>query len=233
MDFHVKAPVPVKRLREDAIPLRYAHDGDSGMDVFVVALKRVVQKADGKLKPEELPEDMVTDEWVIQPGETVLACSGWAAAVPLGTEFQVRPTSGNGLKTKIRIPNTPGTCDSPYRGEIGIELENTSHVPFILKKKAKVAQLVLAPVIEAEIREVDELNDTNRGAAGYGSTGTMTDGKFVEYKYETEDGKIKTAVAKDVSSAAKNPIQEAINKKKSQGHSCSSNCDGFCDGGCH
>ena len=112
MDFHVKAPVPVKRLRKDAIPLRYAHDGDSGMDVFVVALKRVVQKADGKLKPEELPEDMVTDEWVIQPGETVLACSGWAAAVPLGTEFQVRPTSGNGLKTKIRIPNAPGTVDS-------------------------------------------------------------------------------------------------------------------------
>ena len=62
-----------------------------------------------------------------------------------------------------------------YRGEIGIELENTSHVPFVLKKKAKVAQLVLAPVIEAEIREVDELSDTNRGAAGYGSTGTMTE----------------------------------------------------------
>lgn len=112
MDFSVKVPVPVKRLREDAIPLKYAHDGDSGMDVFVVALKRVVQKADGKLKPEELPEDMVTEEWVIQPGETVLACSGWAAAVPLGTEFQVRPTSGNGLKTKIRIPNAPGTVDS-------------------------------------------------------------------------------------------------------------------------
>lgn len=112
MDFSIKVPVPVKRLREDAIPLKYAHDGDSGMDVFVVALKRVVERADGKLEPAELPEDMVTDEWVIHPGETVLACSGWAAAVPLGTEFQVRPTSGNGLKTKIRIPNAPGTVDS-------------------------------------------------------------------------------------------------------------------------
>ena len=60
----------------------------------------------------------------------------------------------------------------------------------VLKKKAKVAQLVLAPVIEAEIREVDELSDTNRGANGYGSTGTMTDSKFVEYKYETEDGDV-------------------------------------------
>ena len=112
MDFYTQVPVSVKRLREDAIPLKYAHDGDSGMDIFAVALKRVVEKPDGKLEPEELPEDMVTSEWVIHPGETVLACSGWAAAIPLGTEFQVRPTSGNGLKTKIRIPNAPGTVDS-------------------------------------------------------------------------------------------------------------------------
>ena len=120
-----------------------------------------------------------------------------------------------------------------YRGEIGIELENIGTEPFVLKKGAKVAQLVLCPVLEAIPQEVDELDETTRGADGYGSTGSMADGKFVEYKYETEDGEIKTAVAKDVSSAAKNPIQEAINKKKSQRHSCSSNCDGFCDGGCH
>ena len=182
MDFYTQVPVPVKRLREDAIPLKYAHDGDSGMDVFAVALKRVVERADGKLEPAELPEDMVTEEWVIHPGETVLACSGWAAATPLGTEFQVRPTSGNGLKTKIRIPNAPGTCDSPYRGEIGIELENTSHVPFVLKKGKKVAQLVLAPVLKAIINEVDELDDTDRGADGYGSTGSMMESTKKEHK---------------------------------------------------
>ena len=61
----------------------------------------------------------------------------------------------------------------------------------------------------------------------------MTDSKFVEYKYETEDGEIKTAIAKDVSSAAKNPIKEAINKKKSQEHTCNGDCNGLCDGGCH
>ena len=229
LNFYTQVPIKVKRLRKDAVDLKYAHPGDSGMDVFAVAVKRL----NTLKKPYEDDRDKDADSYIIMPGETVLACSGWAVSIPLGTELQARPTSGNGLKTKIRIPNAPGTIDSKYRGEIGIELENIGTEPFVLKKGAKVAQLVLCPVLEAVPQEVDELDKTTRGADGYGSTGTMADSKFVEYKYETEDGEIKRAIAKDVSSAAKNPIQEAINKKKSQRHSCSSNCDGFCDGGCH
>lgn len=179
MDYFIQVPMKVKKLREDAKPLQYAHPGDSGMDVFVCALKRL----DDKFKLHEEPAIVstqqyqgvsATDEyWIIQPGETVLACSGWSASIPRGTELQVRPTSGNGLKTKMRVPNAPGTVDSIYRGEIGIELENIGPNPFILQKFAKVAQLVLCPVFEAQIEEVDSLDETDRGAAGYGSTGTM------------------------------------------------------------
>lgn len=169
MDFFIQVPMKVKKLREDAKPLQYAHPGDSGMDVFACALKRL----DANKKPIDAPNVPGLDEWVIMPGEIVLACSGWAASIPRGTELQVRPTSGNGLKTKMRIPNAPGTVDSIYRGEIGIELENIGTEPFVLKKYAKVAQLVLCPVFEAQIEEVADLDETNRGAAGYGSTGTM------------------------------------------------------------
>ena len=166
MNYFIQVPMKAKKLREDAKPLQYAHPGDSGMDVFVCDIKRLNENK----KPVEVPP---ADEWVIMPGETVLACSGWAVSIPRGTEIQVRPTSGNGLKTKMRVPNAPGTVDSIYRGEVGIELENIGTEPFILKKYAKVAQLVLCPVFEAQIEEVIELDETDRGAAGYGSTGTM------------------------------------------------------------
>lgn len=166
MNYFIQVPIKVKKLREDAKLLQYAHPGDSGMDVFVCDIKRLNENK----KPIEVPP---ADEWIIAPGETILACSGWAVSIPRGTEIQVRPTSGNGLKTKMRVPNAPGTVDSIYRGEVGIELENIGTEPFILKKFAKVAQLVLCPVFEAQIEEVIELDETDRGAAGYGSTGTM------------------------------------------------------------
>lgn len=168
MNYFIQVPMKVKKLRKEAKPLKYAYPGDSGIDVFACALKRL----DENKKPVET-SDSGWDEWVILPGETVLVCSGWAASIPRGTELQVRPTSGNGLKTKMRIPNAPGTVDSIYRGEIGIELENIGSDPFVLKKHAKVAQLVLCPVFEALIEEVEDLDETDRGAAGYGSTGTM------------------------------------------------------------
>jgi dUTP pyrophosphatase len=107
------------------------------------------------------------------PGETVLVCTGWAVSIPIGTEIQVRLTSGNGLKTKMRIPNAPGTVDSNYRGEIGVILENTSDNVFILEKNSKVAQLVLCPVLKALVRETNELDETDRNDKGYGSTGSM------------------------------------------------------------
>lgn len=164
-----QAFIQTKRIRYDAIPLEYAHPGDSGMDVFACSLKRI--NKEGKLSEE------IGQSWIIQPGETVLVCTGWAASIPEGTELQVRLNSGNGLKTKMRIPNAPGTIDSGYRGEIGVILENTGHEFFVLRKNAKVAQLVLCPVCKAIVREVEELDETVREAAGYGSTGVMNEKK--------------------------------------------------------
>ena len=165
-----QAFIQTKRIRYDAIPLMYAHPGDSGMDVFACALKRIDKE--GKLHEE------IGHSWTIQPGETVLVCTGWAVAIPEGTEIQVRLNSGNGLKTKMRIPNAPGTIDSGYRGEIGVILENTGDDPFILRKNAKVAQLVLCPVLKAITKEVEELDETTRDIAGYGSTGVMNEKRY-------------------------------------------------------
>lgn len=161
-----QAFIKAKRLREDALPLEYKRSGDSGMDVYACAIKRL----DENNKLYEVPD---IEAWSIMPGETVLVCTGWAVSIPLGTELQVRLTSGNGLKTKMRIPNAPGTVDSNYRGEIGVILENTSDKLFILEKNSKVAQLVLCPVLKAIVREVDELDETDRNDKGYGSTGSM------------------------------------------------------------
>lgn len=161
----MQAFIKAKKLREDALPLEYKHPGDSGMDVYACAIKRM--SSDG---PQEILD---LDSWFILPHETVLVCTGWAVSIPLGTEIQVRLTSGNGLKTKMRIPNAPGTVDSNYRGEIGVILENTSDEIFELKKNAKVAQLVLCPVLKAIVKETDELDETDRNDKGYGSTGSM------------------------------------------------------------
>ena len=212
LNFYTQVPIKVKRLRKDAVDLKYAHPGDSGMDVFAVAVKRL----NTLKKPYEDDRDKDADSYIIMPGETVLACSGWAASIPLGTELQARPTSGNGLKTKIRIPNAPGTIDSKYRGEIGIELENIGTEPFVLKKGAKVAQLVLCPVLEAVPQEVDELDETTRGADGYGSTGSMIEEKK-DFRFNNVDGVVENTTT-------------VLEKKE---HKCSSNCNGFCDGGCH
>lgn len=213
----MQVPIKVKRLREDAIELKYAHPGDSGMDVFAIALKRLNENK----KPYEDNKDFAkgVSSWVIMPGETVLACTGWASSIPLGTELQARPTSGNGLKTKIRIPNAPGTIDSKYRGEIGIELENIGTEPFVLKKYSKIAQLVLCPVLEAQPLEVDELDETTRGANGYGSTGSMVQEKK-SFSYNANG-------ITEIRKATINPTDTP------KAHTCSGNCNGLCDGGCH
>ena len=162
----MQAFIKAKKLREDALPLEYKRPGDSGMDVYACAIKRL----DENKKLYDVPD---LEAWTIMPGETVLVCTGWAVSIPIGTEIQVRLTSGNGLKTKMRIPNAPGTVDSNYRGEIGVILENTSDKLFMLEKNSKVAQLVLCPVLKAIVRETNELDETDRNDKGYGSTGSM------------------------------------------------------------
>lgn len=165
--FVTEIPVKYKKLREDAITPKYAHGHeDSGMDVYV---NRVAVKIDGEWKEY--------DNYYLAPEETVLVKTGLAFAVPLGLELQARPTSGNSLKTMLRVANSPGTIDAGYRGEVGIIITNTGSESIKLNKGDKIAQLVLCPVIHAQLHEVDELPEANRGEDGYGSTGTIKDVK--------------------------------------------------------
>jgi dUTP pyrophosphatase len=92
-------------------------------------------------------------------------------AIPDGFEIQVRPRSGLALKHGITVPNTPGTIDSDYRGELKVLLINHGCEPFAIARGDRVAQLVLAPVVQATWDEVAELDATDRGAGGFGSTG--------------------------------------------------------------
>jgi dUTP pyrophosphatase len=92
-------------------------------------------------------------------------------AIPGGYEIQVRPRSGLALKHGITVPNTPGTIDSDYRGELKVILLNHGTEPFPIHRGDRIAQLVLAPVTQAAWQEVAELDDTQRGAGGFGSTG--------------------------------------------------------------
>lgn len=107
----------------------------------------------------------------IHPGERRIVPTGIAVAIPEGFEGQVRPRSGLALKHGIGIVNSPGTIDSDYRGEIGIVLINHGSEPFIVTRGARIAQLVITPVVRVEVEVVSELDETARGEGGYGSTG--------------------------------------------------------------
>ena len=116
--------------------------------------------------------DVVAAETVtLQPGQRHAVATGLALAIPPGFEIQVRPRSGLALKHGITVPNTPGTIDSDYRGELKVILINHGPDAFAIARGDRIAQLVLAPVVQAAWDEVDELGDTERGAGGFGSTG--------------------------------------------------------------
>jgi dUTP pyrophosphatase len=113
----------------------------------------------------------VHDELVIEPGARMLVPSGFAIALPEGYEAQVRPRSGLALRHGITIPNSPGTIDSDYRGEIKVILMNAGAEPFVVKRGDRIAQLVVAPVQRSVFVEVESLDQTARGAGGFGHTG--------------------------------------------------------------
>ena len=136
-----------KRIHPDAVLPAYAHPSDAGMDVRSVA------------------------DIVIPPGGRALVPTGLVAIIPPMYEIQVRPRSGLALKHGVTVLNTPGTIDSGYRGEIGVILANFGDKEFSVSKGDKVAQLVFAPVVQPEIEETDTIDDTDRGAGGFGSTG--------------------------------------------------------------
>ena len=148
---HLADPIPVmvKRLPHFAgleLPA-YATEGAAGMDV------------------------LAAEEVMLAPGERWPVATGIAVAIPHGYEIQVRPRSGLALKHGIGVPNTPGTIDSDYRGELKVILINHGNTPFEVRRGDRIAQLVLAPVVRASWLKVDELDETTRGAGGFGSTG--------------------------------------------------------------
>lgn len=108
---------------------------------------------------------------ILRPGERALVPTGLAVEIPAGYEAQIRPRSGLALKNGISLVNAPGTIDSDYRGEVSVILINHGVENFHIRRGERMAQMVVAPVTRADIIEVDSLEETGRGAGGFGSTG--------------------------------------------------------------
>ncbi len=110
----------------------------------------------------------------LAPGARRLVPTGLRAAIPTGFEIQIRPRSGLALKKGLSLPNTPGTIDSDYRGEIGVILINLGQESVTIQHGERIAQIVVAPVLQADFVLVSELDETARGAGGFGSTGSTS-----------------------------------------------------------
>lgn len=141
--------IAIKRLPHgDRMPLpAYATAAAAGMDV------------------------VAAEDVTLAPGTRHAVATGFAIAIPDGYEVQVRPRSGLALKHGVTCLNTPGTIDSDYRGEVKVILANLGHEPFVVRRGDRIAQLVPAPVVRAELVETDALDETVRGSGGFGSTG--------------------------------------------------------------
>jgi dUTP pyrophosphatase len=141
--------VQIRRLRPDAMLPRYQTADAAGMDLHA-ALDTAMQLA---------------------PGAVAAIPTGLAMAIPRGYEGQVRPRSGLAAKHAVTVVNAPGTIDADYRGEVKVLLINHGREPFAIAHGDRVAQLIIAPVVQAELAVVEELSETDRGAGGFGSTG--------------------------------------------------------------
>lgn len=113
----------------------------------------------------------VEQETVIAPGQRCLVPTGFRVEIPVGYEGQVRPRSGLALKWGISMANTPGTIDADYRGELKVIMINLGQEPFTVKRGDRIAQLVIAPVVQARVLEAEELEDSARSEGGFGHTG--------------------------------------------------------------
>ena len=114
---------------------------------------------------------LIENPVTLEPGDFHLFSTGFAVAIPVGYELQVRPRSGMAIKHNVTIINSPGTIDADYRGEIRIGLINLGDEPFIVRRGDRIAQLVLAPVYKINFQVVESLDDTGRGSGGFGHTG--------------------------------------------------------------
>ncbi len=140
----------IKRLSKEISLPKYETAGSSGMDLAA----------------------NIADNISIDPGKTAIIPTGLALSVPKGFEVQIRPRSGLAAKKKISVLNTPGTIDSDYRGEIKVILINQGQETFKVEKGLRIAQMVVCPVAQAQIKEVEDLSETERGKGGFGSTGS-------------------------------------------------------------
>lgn len=145
--------VEVKRLAHaEGLPLpAYQTEHAAGLDLLAAV-------------PEHAP-------LTLAPGQRLLVPTGLALALPPGFEGQVRPRSGLALKHGVTVLNAPGTIDADYRGEVGVVLINHGTEPFLIRRGERIAQLVVASVLRAELSVASDLGETSRGAGGYGSTG--------------------------------------------------------------
>ncbi len=107
----------------------------------------------------------------LEPGQRIPVPTGLKIAVPMGYEAQIRPRSGLALKKGLTVVNTPGTIDSDYRGEVGVLLVNLGRQTVVIERGMRIAQMVIAPIRQVELLLVDELDETERGEGGFGSTG--------------------------------------------------------------
>ncbi len=114
----------------------------------------------------------VDEPLVLEPGDIKLVPTGLQVAVPPGYEIQVRPRSGLALEHGLTVVNAPGTIDADYRGEVGVIVGNIGRQPFTITRGMRIAQLVVAAVARADVHEVDELPETDRGEGGFGHSGT-------------------------------------------------------------
>jgi dUTP pyrophosphatase len=118
-----------------------------------------------------LPPDQRAAGLTLAPMQRLVVPTGLRVEIPQGFEMQVRPRSGLALKHGITLPNTPGTIDSDYRGPLGVALVNLSDQPYTVNHGDRVAQMIVAPVVQAVFEVVETLSDTARGTGGFGSTG--------------------------------------------------------------
>ena len=140
--------LPIRRLHPDAVVPAYAHEGDAGLDLVAV-------------EPVELA-----------PGERAAVPTGWAMAIPQGWVGLVHPRSGLALKQGLTVANAPGTIDAGYRGEVRVLVVNLGAERVQVEAGQRIAQLLLQRVGRAAVVEVEDLDETGRGAGGFGSTGT-------------------------------------------------------------
>ena len=140
----------IKRLSKKVLLPKYETSGSSGMDLAA----------------------NIEANMNIDPGKTAIIPTGLALSIPKGFEVQIRPRSGLAAKQKISVLNTPGTIDSDYRGEIKVIFINLGQESFKVEKGLRIAQMVVCPIVQAQLKEVNDLSETERSKGGFGSTGT-------------------------------------------------------------